>query len=295
MNINFELYRIFCTVASKGSVTAAAQELNISQPAVSKSIKNLEDQLGGTLFVRTRKGVHLTNEGEEFYSYIKSGIEYFTNAENKFTDLINLETGNIRIGVSTTLTKMFLIKYIEEFHLSYPKVNIEIITDMSSVLLNKLRNGLVDLVVFNINSKDYENDLEIYKCKELHDCFVVGREYKYLKDKTFCLKDLNNYPLILQSKDSNTRKFLDEFAKNNDVILNPNVELASYTLVGLFTKIGFGIGYVTKEYHQDEFDNGDLFQIHLKESIPSRFIGVAVSKKYSPSFSTKKLIEFIKK
>ena len=89
MNIDFELYRIFYCVANNGNITKASEELNISQPAISKSIKNLEEQLGGQLFIRTKRGVILTNEGKEFYNYIKKAIEYITSAENKFTDLIN--------------------------------------------------------------------------------------------------------------------------------------------------------------------------------------------------------------
>ena len=84
MNIDFELYRVFYTVANNGNITKASEELNISQPAISKSIKNLEEQLGGNLFVRTKRGVILTDEGKEFYSYIKQAIEYINNAENKF-------------------------------------------------------------------------------------------------------------------------------------------------------------------------------------------------------------------
>ena len=88
MNIDFELYRIFYTVANHKNITKASEELNISQPAISKSIKNLEEQLGGSLFVRTKRGVILTEEGKEFYNYIKQAIEYISNAENKFTQLI---------------------------------------------------------------------------------------------------------------------------------------------------------------------------------------------------------------
>jgi DNA-binding transcriptional LysR family regulator len=93
MNIDFELYRIFYVVAKNGNITKAADELNISQPAISKSIRNLEEQLGGQLFVRTKRGVVLTEEGKEFYKYISKAIEYISSAENKFGELINLEYG----------------------------------------------------------------------------------------------------------------------------------------------------------------------------------------------------------
>lgn len=295
MNVNFELYRIFYAVANAKNITKAAEELMISQPAISKSIKKLEEQLGGQLFVRTKRGVILTDEGKEFYNYIKQAMEYIYNAENKFTDLINLNTGIIKIGVSTTLTKEFLLPYIEIFHKKYPKIDIQIVTNITTELIPKLRNGLIDIIIFNVVDSVIEKDIEVINCKEIHDCFVANESYKELLNKKVSLKELNNYPLILQSKGSNTRGFIDSFAKENGIILKPNVELASYSLVVEFAKIGLGIGYATKEYIKNELESKKLFEIDLVEKIPSRFIGIAISKTHLPSFSAKKLIEIIRK
>lgn len=294
MNINFELYRIFYVVANKKNITKAAEELFISQPAVSKAIKKLENNLGGKLFNRTKKGVVLTEEGKEFYNYIKVALEYINNAENKFNDLINLETGTIKIGVSVTLTKYFLIPLLEEFHDLHPKINIQIDTNITKVLFDKLKNGLLDLVILNLPYKK-ENDIKIIKCKNIQDAFYANKNYENLKNKELSLNELNNYPLVLQAKSSNTRTFLDDVAKENNVTLNPNMELASYSLVTEFTKIGFGIGYLTKEYIQDELKNKELFEIKLKEKIPRRSIGIAYSNKNLPSFATKEMIRIITK
>lgn len=294
MNISFELYRVFYTVANLGNITKASEELNISQPAISKSIKHLEEQLGGQLFIRTRRGVVLTDEGREFYNYIKQAIEYIYSAENKFTDLINLEVGSIKIGISTTLTKEFLLPFIKEFHQKYPKIDIQILTYMTSDLIPKLRNGLVDIVVLNLPYRS-DKDIEIIPCREIHDCFVVNESYKELLNKELSLKDLNDYPLILQAKGANTRNFIDAFAKEHHVILKPNMELASYTLVNEFAKIGLGIGYATNEYIKNEVRNKELYVLNVKPTIPSRSVGIALSKSHLPSFSAKRLIEIITK
>ncbi len=294
MNIDFELYRIFYVVANHKNITKASAELNISQPAISKSIKNLEEQLGGPLFVRTKRGVILTHEGTEFYNYIKQAIEYINNAENKFTDLMNLEIGRINIGISTTLTREFLLPYLEEFHSKYPKIDIKIVTDITEDLIPQLKNGLVDIVILNLNEKNYGNDIEIFRCKEVHDTFVVGKKYKELTKRDLSFKDLNDYPLVLQAKGSNTREFLDTYTQKYNVTLKPNIELASYALIVEFTKIGFGIGYITKEYQKDTL-NKELFELKIKEKVPSRYIAVALSRNHIPNFSTKKLIEIIMK
>lgn len=293
MNINFELYRIFYVVANNGNITKASLELNISQPAISKSIKNLEEQLGGTLFVRTKRGVILTEEGQEFYKYIKQAMEYISSAENKFSELASLETGTIRIGISTTLTKEFLLPFLEKFHNLYSKIDIQITTGMSSTLFQKLRNGLVDTVILNLKNKEYDSDFEIIPCKEIHDIFVVSSSFNKSMPNKISMKELNNYPLILQAKGSNTRSFLDDFTLSQNVILKSSMEFTSYSLVSEFTKLGLGIGYVTKEYVLNDLKSGKLIEIKLEKEIPSRFIGIALSKTHLPSFSAKKLLEII--
>lgn len=293
MNINLEYYKIFYEVAKEQNITKASENLNISQPAISKTIKLLEEKLGGTLFVRTKKGVILTEEGKEFYSYITKAMEYINSAENKFSDLINLETGVIKIGINSTLTKEFLLPYLEKFNKLYPKIDIQITNGVTSHLINELKNGLIDIVFLNLNDKDYGNDIDIIKCKKIHDVFIASEKYSELNDKVISLNELKNYPLIFQAKGSNTRNFLDNFLKEKNITLKPNIELASYSLVTEFCKAGFGIGYAVKEFVQKDLNDGKIFSLKIKENIPERYIGFAISNKHLPSFSTKKLIEII--
>lgn len=294
MNVNFEYYRIFYVVAKTGNITKAANELMISQPAISKSIKNLEQQLGGTLFVRTKRGVVLTEEGKEFYRYIEQAIEFINNAENKFSDLMHLETGTIRIGISTTLTKNFLMPYLEKFHKLYPKIKIQILTSFSLELIEKLKNGLLDLLVLNLPHSS-SGDIEIKEVKEVQDCFIVGDAYKNLTKQKLSLDEITNYPLILQSKGSATRNFLDAFCLKNNIILQPDMNLTSYSLVVEFTKIGFGIGYATRDYIKEELNSGKVFELNVFPAIPSRSIGIAYSKKNLPKYCTKKFIDIVLK
>ena len=115
MNVDLELYRVFYTVAKHKHMTKASEELHISQPAISQSIKKLEDQLGGTLFLRSNKGMELTEEGKMFYEYVKGALELINNAENEFTSFKDLSKGKIKIGCSTTLTKLVLMNALKEF------------------------------------------------------------------------------------------------------------------------------------------------------------------------------------
>ena len=283
MNINYELYRIFYEVASCGNITHASQKLNISQPAISKSIKNLETQLGGDLFVRTQKGVVLTEEGKSFYKHISNAIENISNAENEFTNLISLNKGSIRIGVSTTITEKFLLPYLKKFHELYPNITIHMYTDISNELLEKLKNGLIDLAVVHIIDKDYGYDIDINKIKKIHSCFVVNDTFK----------ELIKYPIILQTKGSNSRDFIEKIEIDNNIIFKNNIESSSYTLISEFAKMGLGIGISTKEYIEEDLNNKLLYEIKLQEKLPDRYIGIATLKNQTPNFSTKKLIEII--
>ena len=162
MNINYELYRVFYEVVNSGSITHASERLNISQPAISKSIKNLEEQLGGDLFIRTQKGVVLTEEGKIFYEHIKNAINNINDAESEFTSLIKLNKGSIRIGVSTTITEKYLLPHLKEFHEQFPNISIHMYTDISNELLNKLKNGLIDLAIIHVMDKDYGSEINKY-------------------------------------------------------------------------------------------------------------------------------------
>lgn len=151
------------------------------------------------------------------------------------------------------------------------------------------------MVIINLNKENYTEDLEIIKCKKIHDTFYVGGSFKELTNKNLSLKDLVNYPLILPAKNSNSRNNLDSFLKENKIKLTPSIELGSYSLIYEFTRIGFGIGFGTKEFINKELKKKIIYTLDLKEKIPSREIGLVLDKKSIPSFSTKKLIELITK
>ena len=293
--MNLELYKIFISVANNKNITRASEELNISQPAISKSIKNLEEYLGGKLFTRTRRGVILTKEGEELYKYVKQGLEFIKSAENKFTELINLEEGTIRIGVSPTLTKEFLLPYLELFHKKYPNINIEIDTKIWSALIQKLRNGLLDILIIHLNDEKYDKDLKIIKCKKVHNCLIASKKYRDIIGNEISIKDINKYPIVIQAKGSNGRIMIDSHMRKYKITINPKFELTSYSLVNEFVKKDFGIGFAIKEYIKKELEEKSLYEIKIKEKMPLREIGIVISNNNIPSFSTKKLIELIKK
>lgn len=290
MNINFELYKVFYEVATEQSISKGAEKLMISQPAVTQSIKTLENQLNGKLFIRTPKGVILTTEGKELYNYIKEGMNYFINGTNKFTSLKNLEYGVINIGTTTTIAENFLLPYLEKFHKKYPNVDINIENDLTDNLIKGLRNGNLDIVIMAIPKKDIK-DLKIETLIELNDIFVGNINYKDNEYKA--ITDLFKEDILLQKSPSVTRTNFNNYLKENNLVCNPKMEVVSSSLLTKLTENGFGVALLTKEYIKDKL-NKSLFEIKTPIKVPKRKLGYAIKNNSVPSFATEKFIEFLK-
>ena len=290
MNVELELYRVFYTVAKHKHMTKASEELHISQPAISQSIKKLEDQLGGTLFLRSNKGMDLTSEGKMFYEYVKGALELINNAENEFTSFKDLSKGEIKIGCSTTLTKLVLIDTLKNYHLDYPNININITNALTSNLINDLKLGKLDCVIFN-ESNIKETNLNLEKIKELKQGFIYNPEF--YDDNVNTFEDLNNVPLILQKEESNSRKLLDYIALQNNVKLIPKMEVVSQELITEFTNIGLGIGFAIIDLAKRNFKN--LKELSINKKIPNINIYLATNKSVSLTFASKMFIKYLKK
>ena len=289
MNVDLELYRVFYVVAKNKHMTKASEELHISQPAISQSIKKLEEQLGGILFLRSNKGMQLTEEGKMFYEYVKGALTLINNAENEFTSFKNLSKGEIKIGCSTTLTKLILIDVLKKFHREYPNININITNDLTSNLIKNLKIGKLDFVIFN-ESNVKENSLYLEKIKELKQGFIYNPEF--YKDDVTNFEDLNNLPLILQKGESNSRKLLDYIALKNNVKLIPKMEVVSQELITEFTNIGLGVGFAIIDLAKRNYKN--LKELKINKKIPDINIYLATNNSLSLTFASKKFIEYLK-
>ncbi|MBR4111272.1 MAG: LysR family transcriptional regulator [Clostridia bacterium] len=295
MEINYEAYKIFYAVAIHGSISKAADALYISQPAITKCIQKLESELEITLFNRSPKGVTLTENGKVFFDFIKNGVESFMNGEHKLSSLKNLDSGVIKIGASATVTKYFLLPFIEKFHNLYPNIDISITNHLTHTLISLLKNGSLDLLIVNLPTES-DNTLQITPCCTLNDCFAGNIKYKNQINKKISIGELvEKYPIITQKEPSNTRRFLNSIMTKNNINFHPKFEIVSYGLVKDFAKIGMGISYITKEFATDELENKLLFEIPTKEKIPQRGLGLVVPKNTITSFATQKLIDLILK
>ena len=291
--INLELYRIFYVVAETKNITKASEILNISQPAVTKHIKNLEEQLGNPLFIRTKKGVILNEYGEKIFLNVKQALNLLSESEKEISKYKSLNKGTIKIGISTTLARKYLLKYIKKFHETYPNIVIDIYTDATKDLIKQLKNGIIDIIISKF-PQNRDNDLDyiyLYKTKYI---FVANEEYSFLSNKTIPIKKLVNYPLLLQKTPSNSRDNIEKYLKENNIHIEPKMNIASSNLLVDFIRLGYGLGYVTKLYVEEELKEKKLFEIKVIPDTDEISYGIILLKNNVMTSHCKKFIDYLK-
>ncbi len=281
--------KMFYTVAEFESVSKAANKLHISQPGVSQSIKNLEDEIGFPLFIRTNKGVKLTNEGKEIYSYCKAIFRQVDLLNQTLQDLSTLEAGILNIGASDTICKYYLIDILKEFEKKYPKIRYRVTNCTTNESLNLLKAHEVDIAF--IHTPIINSSLSYINCLRLDDVFVCAYDFDDSNIKH--LSDLTKYRILLLEESSHSRRALDNNLLKYNVLLKPKFELASLDLLIEFCKKNMGIICVSKQYIKNELKNKELKIINIEEKLDPRYISLTYNNEYI-SNAAKKLLQYIK-
>ena len=292
MKTNLELYKVFYYVAKNKSITQAANELMVSQPAVSKSIKVLERDLDTILFNRTKEGVSLNNAGEILYNKIKKAMELILSAEEDITSLNNMEQGTINIGAGNTIMQRYLMPYIKQFHELYPNINVIVHTVVTEELIKRAQLGLVD-IVFTHLPNTVPDDFTIFKIKKLHDILVVNKDSIY-KDKIIRKKDLTDLPLILLPFNASNRKNFNKFCLSNNIVVNPLMEIGNDLIIEECAQNGLGVGLVVREYVQNKLDQKELFELNTSFHIEEKDLVCLVESTRSNNILINNFIKLLK-
>lgn len=292
MIIDLNLYRVFYTVAKCKNISHAADLLFVSQPAVSKSVKTLENLLDVRLFSRSSKGVRLTYEGKILYEHINSAFDQFSIGENYIKKLKNKDIGNINLGVSTTIGKNFFLPKLRNFINTYPNFKIKIINKSTFDNMKMVQEDKLDIAI--IGDAPVEYNLGFIKLKEVHDILVASNDYL---EKL----NLNNIDdiffkgsFMLLENPNSTREFLEHYFSSQNLKIIPDIEASSMDFLIECAKNGLGITSTLKEFLGEELKSGTLIEIPIKVPIPSRNIGVIYKKGASLSIAAETLIDFLK-
>jgi len=292
MDVSLDLYRVFITVAEAGSISDAARLLFISQPAVSQSVRRLEQELGVRLFERGTKGVSLTREGELLRGYVSSAMGMLDAGESRMRMLSKLDAGELRIGASDTVSKWFLVPIIQRFHDMYPNVSLSITNRTSAETLQLLQSGSIDIGYVNLPA-DVEG-IVFEECLPVHDVFVAPQSFDHLRDRPVTPAELAKQPLIMLEDKANSRRWVNRHFRKNGVLLDPGVELGAHDLLLDFAGIGLGIACVIREFSESALEHSNLFELDLQPPVPQRSIGVCYNSGIALSPAAEKLIELSK-
>lgn len=288
--VNLELYRVFYTVAKCGSLTKAAQELFISQPAVSQSVKQLETQLGVTLFNRTHRGMELSATGGKLiYKKVEEALRLLDGAESALTEITGTASGTIRIGATDSIFYHILADKIAQYSIKYPNVKLELISSTSPYTVSQLKEGKCDVAFINLPMED--RDVKFYgTIAHLTDIFVAGERYAFLKGNPLSIKRIQEFPVLMIEENTVCRRTLAGFLDNLGIQLRPDIEVANWDLMKKLVAKGMGLGCIPREYCKKELDDGTLFEVNVNPAFPVRGVGLAFAKNVPLTFAIKEFI-----
>ncbi|WP_026507567.1 LysR family transcriptional regulator [Butyrivibrio sp. MC2013] len=316
-DINLEYYKVFYHVVKSGSITAAARELSISQPAVSQQISALEKKLGLSLFSRNGRGIRLTAEGESLYEYVSRGIDEILQGEKRLWQMQQLEAGQVRIGASDMTLRFFLLPYLEIFHNLYPGIKVTVTNGPTPETLKALSEDKIDFGVVsspfpdNIRAVPYaqnpsrkellmgekgtETVLRYTDVKEIRDTFVAGRSFIQYKNHMLDIAELEKMPLISLEGDTASGNYVRKFLEENHVTLKPEFSLATSDMIVEFAERSLGVGIVVRDFARDSLESGRLFELLFKQRITPRQIRLVTDPRHPLSTAASGLLDIILK
>ena len=292
MDINLEQYRVFYQVGNCGSVTAAAKKLCVSQPAVSQAVRQLERELGSELFVRTSRGVRMTQAGELLYRHVSEGLQSILTGEQAVRRLGSLEDGDVRIGASDMTLRFFLLPFLEKFHESYPGVKVKVTNGPTPETLEILAAGGIDFGVVTAPSQTIPDD-SWKPVRPVQDCFIAGSRFAALAGRVLSYRELEKLPLICLEKNTSSRRFLDEYLAGRQVRLTPEFELATSDMIVQFAARNMGIGCVAEDFAAEEREKGHVFALAFEEGLPVRQMCVVTDNRLPLSPAARRLLEMM--
>ena len=278
--INLNLYKIFYEVALSESISDASKKLFITQSAVSKAIKKLEEDLNTNLFYRNNKGVKLTDKGKELLFYVEEAFNNLVTAERTMIESQTLNKGKIAIGVPSQIGSFYIFEDITNFHKKYPNIEITIISKTTTQLLKLLEQHEIDFIIDTSPINTKIDNIMIQPLIEVNNCFVIKADSSIFIDKIKSISDLTNYPLVLPIKGTDNRKQLDKIFEKNNIELNNVINIHTSEMIVGAVKKDLGIGYIIYDVIKDNVENGEFKMLNIKEKLPKITINLIYIEKY---------------
>ena len=284
MEPSLSLYHIFYITARCGNISRASRELFISQPAVSRSIRRLEENLQTVLFRRNSRGVTLTEDGRLLFDRVREAFEALESAEQTLARRHSLGVSHLRLGASSTLCKYALLPFLQKFIRRYPHVKVTISCQSTYQTLELLREQKLDIGL--VGRPTSLKVCDFFPVQTIQDTFVATEAY--LSNLSLREQDadlLRSGTFMLLDEENITRQYVDRYLSEHQLVLPNLLEVSSMDLLIEFARIGMGIACVIREFVRKELDDGLLTEVPLGFRFHPREIGFACRRglrEYSP-------------
>lgn len=289
MYISYDYYRIFYYVAKYKNVSQAAKLLLNNQPNMTRTIKKLEAELGCPLFLRSKKGMQLTPEGERLYEHIRIAIEHIDAGESELTESRNLQSGTVYIAASEVALRCLLLPILKKYRILYPGIHIRISNHSTPQAIGALKDGSADVAVVTTPTVHTASLLET-PVKPITEVAVCSPYFKDLAGKRVSLSELTDFPLISLGKDTKSFEFYSALFSAHGLPYKPDIEAFTADQILPMVQADLGIGFVPEEFLKDV---GGICTINLKEQIPKRNIVIIKRKEQPLSVAAKELERMI--
>lgn len=251
-------YKIFYEVAKCGNITKASENLFISQPAVSQTIKKLEENLGVSLVIRSKKGVELTPIGKDIFAKVEIALHNLSSVEHLINEEKGLIRGEIAIGAGSNIARRVLCEPIAKFMIDYPLINVKILENVQTKMIEMLKVGELNFVLTQFNEDINFPFIPVF---ETQYCFIKSKNIK--ADKFITITE-GSFAYIL----------FDKFLKDNNINNKSIMQVSGYKIALELVKLGIGTTLVPHYIAQEYLDNEELIEVYTDYNLPKIQFGI---------------------
>lgn len=286
--MDFRKLQHFMEVAATGSFTKASERLLLAQPAVSKSIQKLEEELGVVLFDRSEKSATLTTEGKVLLKHAKTILGMVEEARHELREMRGLQSGEVQIGLPSMFSSAYFPPIIKAFKKRYPSVHISVVEEGTVQIRSLIEHKKVDLGIIGYDPDEQELEVDLLLTDELVVCLPL--EHPLASRKSVTLREVLQEPLVLFKEGYFQRKLLEEASAASGIPLNVTFTTNQLSLIRSLVVEGLG---VTLFLSMVPAADNQLCTVPLN---PPVFIHLGVGRKRNTylSIASRALLDFLK-
>lgn len=270
--------KVFVTVCQEKNMTKAAKQLDISQPAASLAVREMEEYTGTTLFERDGRGIRLTKAAKHFYPMVQQMLKLYGEIENEMMKWSS--TSSVHIGSSISIGACILPSVIREYNQNYPEIEVKVSINSSDIIEQAILDGNLDIALI---------EGSIHSDKIMSECFlkdelvaICGMFHPLAGKKQVPIDCLQNENFLFREKNSGTRELIETVFSQKGFFFEPIWESTSTTALINAVAQGIGISILPKKMLQDQLDNHKVYSFSIE--------GIDLSRNYYVIYQKKRLM-----